>query len=174
MKSIVEFINEAIVNEVSHGLAQRAYNKASGAQKNRIKKLYKEIYGKDVNENDVSHIQFNVPKDEQASIYGSTDESELAYCFTYLRQDIADKIKEVTLTSSDLHNDKYEITLDIDDKSYYAVFDWSAGNSGEDKYNELGCELTNTNIKSLKKEFDGNGDLLIHTFISYIIKDLEK
>ena len=34
MKDITTYINE-----VSKGLAQRAYNKATGAQKNRIKKL---------------------------------------------------------------------------------------------------------------------------------------
>ena len=43
MKDIVTYINE-----VSKELAQRAYKKAKGAQKNRIKKLYKEIHGKDI------------------------------------------------------------------------------------------------------------------------------
>ena len=54
MKDIVTYINE-----VSKGLVQKAYNKATGAQKNRIKKLYKEIYGDDIEKSDVSHIKFS-------------------------------------------------------------------------------------------------------------------
>lgn len=43
MKDIVTYINE-----VSKELAQRTYNKATGAQKNRIKKLYKAAHGEDL------------------------------------------------------------------------------------------------------------------------------
>lgn len=47
MKHLTQYINE-----VSKELAQRAYNKATGAQKNRIKKSYKEIYGDNLDTDD--------------------------------------------------------------------------------------------------------------------------
>lgn len=178
MKSISEFINEAIVNEVSHAFVQRAYNKASGAQKNRIKKLYQKIYGKDVSKSDISHIKFTVDKNKQGEITYHIDEKYLADWFIYLSQDIVDKIKTVTLTSSSYggwrDNDNCKIVINIDNKKYYAEFDWSNGNSGMDKYEEMGCELTDTNIKQLEKEFDGNGEYLFDTFMHYILRELRK
>lgn len=173
MKSISDYINEAIINEVSHGLAQRAYNKASGAQKNRIKKLYKELYGKDVSKGDTSHITFNVPKDKN---FYDENESRMAKRFEYLSQNVLDKIKEVTVTSnvSGEYNENCVIDIEIDGHSYYAETNWSEDNSGKDKYGDMGCELTDTNIKSMKKDFDGNGEDLLDTVIYYIGQDLEK
>lgn len=178
MKSITEFINEAMVNEVSHAFVQRAYNKASGAQKNRIKKLYQKIYGKDVSKSDTSHIKFILDKNKQGDLTYEMDERDLADWFIYVPQDIIDKIKTVELTSESYGgyygNDYCKIVLKIDNKKYYAEFDWSNGNSGMEEYDEMGCELTDTNIKQLEKEFDGNGEYLFDTFMHYILRELEK
>lgn len=172
MKSITQFINEAMVNEVSHGFAQRAWKKASGAQKNRIAKLYKKIYGKDVSKGDTSHITFNVPKDK--NFYGH-DESTIAKMFSYFNQDVLDKIKEVTVTSdiTGSNNENCSITVEIDGHSYYAETDWSEDNSGADLYGQMGCELTDTNIESMENDFDGDGENLLDTVIYYIGQDLE-
>ena len=171
MKSLIEFINEAIVNEVSHGLAQRAWKKASGAQKNRIEKLYKELYGKDVSKGDTSHIRFNIPEDEQRSeVTYNVDESDLARMFSYFDQDVLDKIKEVTLSSKG--DEVVYIAVKINGKTYYAETDWSG--AYQDDYGQMSCELTDTNIESMKKDFDGDGEYLLSTIIYYIGQDLEK
>lgn len=174
MKSITEFINEAMVNEVSHAFAQNAWKKATGAQKNRIAKLYKKIYGKDISKGDTSHITFNFPKNKN---FFDDDESGIAKLFSYLSQNVLDKIKDVTITS-EMWGGKYEnenslINVEIDGHSYYAETNWSDDNSGKDKYGDMGCELTDTNIKSMKKEFNGNGEDLLYTVILYIGQDLE-
>lgn len=174
MKALKDFLFESdYLTEISHQLAQSAYNKAKGAQKNKIKKLYQELYGKDVSKSDTSHIKFTVDKNKQSELTYNIDERDLAKWFTYISQGIVDKIKTVTLTSSD-YNNNYEIVLSVDNKKYYAEFDWSAGNSGMDEYYQMGCELVDTNIKQLEKEFDGDGEYLFDTFMHYILRELEK
>ena len=73
MKDIVTYINE-----VSKGLVQKAYNKATGAQKNRIKALYKEIYGSDITKSDISNIKFILDnKDDREDYYGIYTDNDL-------------------------------------------------------------------------------------------------
>ena len=119
MKDITTYINE-----VSKGLVQRAYNKATGAQKNRIKKLYKEIYGGDINKKDVSEIDFFVDNEEleRYELYDWTiDEDRVKECFENWDQTISNTIERVKLyfeieTSSNWHEtelSEYTVYIEI-------------------------------------------------------------
>ena len=107
-------MNESLkINEVSKGLVQRAYKKATGAQKNRIKKLYKEIYGDDITKGDVSHIKFNVHSQFQ-------DENEIINLFKYWDQDTLDNISKIDVDEYDDGENTYNLDITIDGKTYYA------------------------------------------------------
>jgi len=126
MKDIVTYINE-----VSKGLAQRAYNKASGAQKNRLKKLYKEIYGSDISESDVSHIKFVFNNQELVDAYGG--EEEIKAAFTMWPQNILDNIHKIEFdydydaspSYSDNEYNDAEFSITIDGKKYYEEYQYS-------------------------------------------------
>jgi hypothetical protein len=123
MKDIVTFINE-----VSKGLAQRAYNKATGAQKNRIKKLYKEIYGDDVTKSDVSHIEFDFYDDAKYEDIFTHDEIKEA--FSLWDQETLNKINNISIyysyehegNSSFIQTGSFEIV--IDGKSYKMEYEY--------------------------------------------------
>ena len=109
MKDITTYINE-----VSKALAQRAYNKATGAQKNRIKTLYKEIYGGDVTKSDVSHIKFDYKLYSDMSISKDDIEDE----FKRWNQQSLDGIKKIDIKTSNNGNGVY-ISIKIDGRDGY-------------------------------------------------------
>ena len=132
MKDIITYINE-----VSKGLAQRAYNKATGAQKNRIKKLYKEIYGDDVEKSDVSNINFNI------DINKYDNDSYLRMVksiFSKWSQTAIDSIKKVSINGDGVWG-KYTVTIKIDNNEYYLVF--------EKEYDDY-LYVTDTNVKGIE------------------------
>lgn len=134
MKDIVTYINE-----VSKGLAQRAYNKATGAQKNRIKKLYKEIYGDDIEKSDVSNINFNIDIDEYDN---DRYLSMVKSIFTKWSQTAIDSIKNVSINSNGMWG-KYTVTIKIDNNEYYLEF--------KKEYDGY-LYVTNTNVKGIKDD----------------------
>ena len=103
MKDIVTYINE-----VSKGLVQRAYNKATGAQKNRLKKLYKEIYGDDIEKSDVSHIKFNFYDDAKYEDIFTHDEIKEA--FSLWDQETLNKINNISIYYSYDHSGNSSFT----------------------------------------------------------------
>jgi len=123
MKDIVTFINE-----VSKELAQRAYNKAIGAQKNRLKKLYKEIYGDDVTKSDISHIEFDFYDDAKYEDIFTHDEIKEA--FSMWDQETLNKINNISIyysyehegNSSFIQTGSFEIV--IDGKSYKMEYEY--------------------------------------------------
>ena len=108
MKDITTYINE-----VSKGLAQRAYNKATGAQKNRIKKLYKEIYGDDVTKSNISHIKFDYELYSDMSISKNEIENE----FKRWNQLSLDGLKKIDIKTSNTGNGVF-ISIKIDDEVF--------------------------------------------------------
>ena len=134
MKDIVTYINE-----VSKGLAQRAYNKATGAQKNRIKKLYKEICGDDIEKSDVSNINFNIDINKYDNdIYLSMVKS----IFSKWSQTAIDSIKNVSITNNGMWG-KYTITIKIDNNEYYLEF--------KEEYDGY-LYVIDTNVKGIKDD----------------------
>ena len=123
MKDIITYINE-----VSKGLVQRAYNKAIGAQKNRLKKLYKEIYGDDVTKSDVSHIEFDFYDDAKYEDIFTHDEIKEA--FSMWDQETLNKINNISIyysyehegNSSFIQTGSFEIV--IDGKSYKMEYEY--------------------------------------------------
>ena len=123
MKDIVTYINE-----VSKSLVQRAYNKAIGAQKNRLKKLYKEIYGDDVTKSDVSHIEFDFYDDAKYEDIFTHDEIKEA--FSMWDQETLNKINNISIyysyehegNSSFIQTGSFEIV--IDGKSYKMEYEY--------------------------------------------------
>lgn len=92
MKNLKEYLQ---INEVSRALAKNAFDKATGAQKNRIKKLYKEIYNDDLEKSDISHINFTFLGDaEGGEIFG---EDEIKEAFSHWSQEVIDKIDNITI-----------------------------------------------------------------------------
>ena len=164
MKDIITYINE-----VSKGLVQRAYNKATGAQKNRIKKLYKEIYGSDVTKSDVSHIKFILDnKGSRKDYYGIYTDNGLIDItkreLSYWNQTILDKIEEVHI-NADFYESGESVYIDIDNKNY-----WYEGDYGDADVNGVFSIYTTSNIKEFnKKERDGYD--VFKTFIAYIYKE---
>lgn len=108
------------INEVSKGLAQKAYNKATGAQKNRLKKLYKEIYGDDIEKTTVDNIKFDFKLYADA-FSDSSYESTVKNCFKKWPQHVIDKIKTIKVYTSDTRSET-KIDIIIDDDSYWASF----------------------------------------------------
>ncbi len=168
MKDIVTYINE-----VSKGLVQRAYNKATGAQKNRLKKLYKEIYGSDVAKSDVSHIKFDVtPSEYRVDYYGIYTDNELLRIlkteFSKWSIDILNNIKKIDLSCS---HRKYseEVTITIDDKRY-----WYSADYDEDSNKEVfPIFIDDSNLKNFNhKKFDGYDTIPL--FIAKIYKEVYK
>ena len=135
MKDIVTYINE-----VSKGLAQRAYNKATGAQKNRIKKLYKEIYGDDVEKSDVSNINFNIDINKYDN---DSYLSMVKSIFSMWSQTAIDSIKNVSISNNGMWG-KYTVTIKIDNNEYYLEFE-------EDKSDGY-LYVTDTNVKGIKND----------------------
>jgi len=133
MKDIVIYINE-----VSKGLVQRAYNKASGAQKNRFKKLYKEIYGDDVEKSDISKINFNIDINKYDN---DRYLSMVKNIFTEWSQTAIDSIKKVSISNNGMWG-KYTVTIKIDNNEYYLEFE-------EDKYDGY-LYVIDTNVKGIK------------------------
>jgi hypothetical protein len=132
MKDIVIYINE-----VSKGLVQRAYNKASGAQKNRFKKLYKEIYGDDVEKSDVSKINFNIDIDEYDN---DSYLSMVKSIFSKWSQTAINSIKKVSINSDGMWGE-YTVTIKIDNNEYYLEFE---------KEHDGYLYVTDTNVKGIK------------------------
>ena len=130
MKDITTYINE-----VSKGLVQRAYNKATGAQKNRIKKLYKEIYGDDIEKSDVSHIKFNFFDDAKDSDQFS--ENDIKDAFSWWDQETLNKINNISIyysydhegNSSFIQTGEFEIV--IDRKSYKMEYEYDRYDNGK-------------------------------------------
>ena len=92
MKDLKEYLQ---INEVSRALVKKAFDKATGAQKNRIKKLYKEIYNDDLEKSDISHINFSFLRDAKGGdIFG---EDEIKEAFSYWSQKVIDKIDNITI-----------------------------------------------------------------------------
>lgn len=129
-------ISEYIINEVSKGLAQKAYNKATGAQKNRLKKLYKEIYGDDVEKTTLDKIKFDFKLYADA-FGGSSWELTIKNCFKEWPQHIIDKIKTIKVYTSNTRSET-KIEIIIDNDKYWASF------SDEDDI----LYVTNTNINN--------------------------
>ena len=124
MKDIITYINE-----VSKVLAQRAYNKATGAQKNRIKKLYKEIYGEDVEKSDVSHIKFNFFDDaKNGNIFSKED---ITRAFSWWDQETLNKINNISIYYSYDHEGNASFTqagefeIVIDKNSYKMEYEYN-------------------------------------------------
>ena len=122
MKDIVTYINE-----VSKGLVQRAYNKASGAQKNRLKKLYKEIYGDDVTKGDISKIDFDI------NTNGILDDDDLKNEFKRWSQDVLDKINHIEIEYEDEgtgasygNNFEAKWRINIDGSEYYEEYSYDS------------------------------------------------
>ncbi len=164
MKDIVTYINE-----VSKGLVQKAYNKATGAQKNRIKALYKEIYGSDVAKSDVSNIKFVLDnKGDREDYYGIYTDNDLIDIvkeeLSYWNQNILDKIKEVHI-NADFSSSGESVSINIDNKKY-----WYEGDYGDEDDNEVYSIYTTSNIKAYnKKNLDGYDTF--RTFIARIYKE---
>lgn len=130
MKDIVTYINE-----VSKGLVQKAYNKATGAQKNRIKKLYKEIYGDDIEKSDVSHIKFSFFDDaKDEDIFSEEDIKE---AFSWWDQETLNKINNISIYYSYDHSGSSTFTqtgsfeIVIDSKSYNLEYEYDRYDNGK-------------------------------------------
>ena len=123
MKDIITYINE-----VSKGLVQRAYNKASSAQKNRLKKLYKEIYGDDIEKSDVSHIKFNFFDDAKYEDVFTHDDIKEA--FSWWDQETLNKINNISIYYSYEHEGNSSFTqtgefeIVIDRKHYKMEYEY--------------------------------------------------
>ena len=161
MKDIVIYINE-----VSKGLAQRAYNKATGAQKNRIKKLYKEIYGTDVNKSDISKIKFNID-----DIHRKNDVRILDN-FKLWDQDLLDNIKKIegNIDKEEYYYDNskiFELTITFNDdseKNYWANWEYKDNHDFDSDY-----KLRKTNINGLNNSYYAEWE----SFIGMIYKNLK-
>jgi len=154
MKDIVTYINE-----VSKGLVQRAYNKATGAQKNRIKKLYKEIYDDDVTKSDISHIDFEIE-----ATYEYEQEQMIKRGFKQWPQDMLDKIDKVYVEVSDDDEDELEYTIYINDNGPWRC-SWKLKNNSDDFY------FYNSNFISKKKAGNyPNVELIIAYIYEYAKK----
>jgi len=134
MKDITTYINE-----VSKELAQRAYDKATGAQKNRIKKLYKEIYGDDVEKSDVSNINFDIDINKYDN---DSYLSMVKSIFSKWSQTAIDSIKKVSITNNGMWGN-YSVTIKIDNKEYYLEF--------EEEYDGY-LYVTDTNVKGIEDD----------------------
>lgn len=149
MKDIVTYINE-----VSKDLVQRAYNKATGAQKNRIKKLYKEIYGDDVTKSDVSHIKFEFYDDAKGGDIFSEDDIKEA--FSWWDQETLNKINNISIYYSYDHEGNASFTqagefeIVIDKNSYKMEYEY-------DRYDNAKILLS-----SLKSKDPDTADIFIY------------
>lgn len=143
MKDITTYINE-----VSKGLVQRAYHKATGAQKNRIKKLYKEIYGDDIEKSDVSHIKFKFYNDANDTDVFTHDDIKNA--FSWWDQETLNKINNISIdywydhegNSSFTQTGGFEIV--IDNKSYQMGYVYDKYDNGKILSTSLKSKDTDT------------------------------
>lgn len=164
MKDIVTYINE-----VSKGLVQKAYNKATGAQKNRIKALYKEIYGSDITKSDISNIKFILDnKDDREDYYGIYTDNDLIDAvkeqLSRWNQNVLDEIKEVHI-NADFSSSGESVSINIDNKNY-----WYEGDYGDENEYGVYSIYTTSNIKAYnKKNLDGYDTF--STFIAYLYKE---
>ena len=116
MKDLKEYLQ---INEVSRTLAKNAFDKATGAQKNRIKKLYKEIYNDNLEESDISHINFKFLRDAKGG--NVFEEDEIKKAFSYWSQKVIDKINNITIDywySREPGTGHGGFEIIIDDESY--------------------------------------------------------
>lgn len=152
MKDITTYINE-----VSKGLAQRAYNKATGAQKNRIKKLYKEIYGDDVTKSNISHIKFDYELYSDMSISKNEIENE----FKRWNQLSLDGLKKIDIKTSNTGNGVF-ISIKIDDEVFEVSTEY-------DEDNDI-FEVTSSNVEGI----DRRDEIWAPNFIEEVIATIYK
>ena len=159
MKDIVTYINE-----VSRELAKNAYNKATGAQKNRLKKLYKEIYGDDVTKSDISHIKFSFSGDAKYQELFTYDDIKDA--FALWDQETLNKIHNISFyyeydrsgRATFMKTGRMEIA--IDKKSYSLEWDRDENRS----YKILSSSLENKDPDTMD----------IYTYIAELYKEKYK
>ena len=87
MKNLIEYINE-----VSRDLVFRAYNKASGVQKKRIKKLYNELYDADDDLTDKNYAENKKIRDQFKE--ARQDLESLVWDFTKKLESVYKKYKK--------------------------------------------------------------------------------